>query len=191
MHQQPGVSESWNGSSDHGARRTIARIALLLLAAAAVYQGLWAQIAPRSFYRDFPGGMSWIAREGVYNEHLVRDIGGLVNGLAVLAVVAAWTLARPVLVATAVGWLVYSIPHFTFHVSHPLGDSSMQGFNLVVLTSQIVLPLLGLLAISTRREPAADTGHLAVGMHDTVDVSAQPGVETGDDLSLRPGGSHP
>jgi hypothetical protein len=135
--------------------------------------------------------MSWIAREGVYNEHLVRDIGGLVNGLAVLAVVAAWTLARPVLVATAVAWLVYSIPHFTFHVSHPLGDSSMQGFNLVVLTSQIVLPLLGLLAISTRREPAADTGHLAVGMHDTVDVSAQPGVETGDDLSLRPGGSHP
>lgn len=162
MHQNRGVSNDRSHSPDQAGRRsatrqTTARTALLLLAAAALYQGLWAQLAPRSFYDDFPGGMSWIAREGTYNEHLVRDIGGLVNGLAVVAVVAAWTLGRSVLVATAVGWLVYSVPHLGFHVTHPLGDTSMQAINVVVLTSQIALPLLGLLAITKRPSPAPTT----------------------------------
>ncbi|MEW9533993.1 hypothetical protein, partial [Microbispora sp. NPDC049125] len=37
-------------------RRLVARVALLLLAGAALYQGLWAQFAPRSFYDGFPNG---------------------------------------------------------------------------------------------------------------------------------------
>jgi hypothetical protein len=85
------------------ARKVVARGALLLLAAAALYQGVWAQLAPRSFFVDFPGGMSWVAGEGPYNEHLARDIGGLINGLAVVAIVAAWTLSRPLLLANALG----------------------------------------------------------------------------------------
>ena len=60
--------------------------------------------------------MSWIAAEGPYNEHLVRDIGGLVNGLSVVAIVAAWSLSRPLLVANALGWLVYGLPHLGFHL---------------------------------------------------------------------------
>jgi hypothetical protein len=133
-------------------RRVVACGALLLLAAAALYQGIWAQLAPHSFYEDFPGGMSWIAGEGPYNEHLARDIGGLVNGLAVVAIVAAWTLSRPLLMANALGWLIYSLPHFSFHLAHPLDDAPMQTLNVVVLTSQIALPLLGLLGVSARRE---------------------------------------
>lgn len=129
----------------------IARIALLLLAAAAFYQGIWAQLAPRSFFEDFPGGMGWVAVEGPYNEHLVRDIGGLVNGLAVVAVVAAWTLSRTLLLATAAAWLVYAVPHLGFHLAHPLDDASMQTLNVVVLTSEVALPVLGLLALQRRR----------------------------------------
>ena len=160
MHQDHAVSNARRHSPEQGgerdsARKTTARVAMLLLAAAALYQGLWAQLAPRSFYRDFPGGMSWIAREGAYNEHLVRDIGGLVNGLAVVAIVAAWSLSKPVLVATATGWLVYSVPHFGFHVSHPLDDTSMQALNVAVLASQIILPLLGLLGVSPQRGHAS------------------------------------
>jgi hypothetical protein len=143
---------------DHGltgpalARTVVARSALLLLAASALYQGLWAQLAPHSFYENFPGGMSWIATEGPYNEHLARDIGGLANGLAGVSIVAAWTLSKPLLIANALGWLIYSVPHFSFHLGHPLDDASMQALNVVVLTSEIVLPLLGLLGASARRE---------------------------------------
>ena len=136
-------------------RRLVARFALLMLAVAGLYQGLWAQAGPRSFFEQFPGGMSWIAIEGTYNEHLVRDIGGLVNGLSVVAIVAAWSLSRPLLAANALGWLVYALPHLVFHVSHPLDDAGMQALNVLVLSSEVVLPVLGLLGASWRQKPRA------------------------------------
>jgi len=120
---------------------------LVLLAAAALYQGLWAQLAPRSFYDDFPGGMSWLAGEGAYNEHFVRDIGGLANGLGVVAALTAWWLSRELVIANAAGWLTYALPHLAFHLAHPLDGAAMQVPNVVVLCSEVVLPLLGLLAI--------------------------------------------
>jgi hypothetical protein len=135
------------------ARRLVARVALLLLAVAGLYQGVWAQVGPRSFFEQFPGGMSWIAVEGPYNEHLVRDIGGLVNGLSVVAIVAAWSLSRPLLAANALGWLVYALPHFGFHVSHPLDDAGMQALNVLILSGEVVLPVLGLLGASWGRRP--------------------------------------
>ena len=136
-------------------RRLVARVALLLLAAAALYQGLWAQVGPRSFSQQFPDGMSWIAVDGPYNEHLARDIGGLVNALSVVAIVAAWSLSRPLLAANALGWLVYALPHLVYHLSRPIDDGGMQAQNVLVLTSEVVLPLLGLLGASWGREPRA------------------------------------
>jgi hypothetical protein len=127
------------------ARRAVARVALLLLAAAGLYQGIWAQVAPRSFFEDFPGGTSWVAGDGPYNEHLTRDIGGLVNGLSVVAIVAALSLSRTLLVANALGWLVYALPHLGYHLSQPLDDADMQAINVLVLCAEIVLPVLGLL----------------------------------------------
>lgn len=146
-------SAGWNAIRQHDdrqgevsqARRIMARVSLLCLAVAGLYQGVWAQIAPRSFFEDFPGGMSWIAAEGPFNEHLARDIGGLVNGLSVVAIVAAWSLSRPLLVANALGWLVYALPHLGYHLSRPLDDAGMQLLNVLVLGSEVVLPVLGLL----------------------------------------------
>lgn len=150
---------TWNAMREHhlyrhkragSKRRLVARVALLLLAAAGLYQGLWAQFAPRSFYRDFPSGLGWVAVAGPYDEHLVRDVGGLINGLAAVAIVAAVSMSTPLLIANAVGWLVYGLPHFVYHVSHPLAEAPMQALNVVVLTSEVVLPLLGLLGVSAR-----------------------------------------
>src|SRR4051812_3580016 len=112
MHRR---SVGWDSKSQHAhdwkspghTRAAIARTALLLLAAEALYQGIWAQFAPRSFYDDFPGGMGWVAAEGSFNEHLVRDIGGLATALGVVTICAAWTLSRPLLIANALGWFVY------------------------------------------------------------------------------------
>jgi hypothetical protein len=144
------------------ARRLVARAALLLLAVAGLYQGVWAQLAPRSFFEDFPGGMSWIAADGPYNEHLARDIGGLVNGLSVVAIVAAWSLSRPLLAANALGWLVYAVPHLGYHLAQPLDDAGMQALNVLVLVSEVVLPVLGLLGASWGRgRRATASGHPA------------------------------
>jgi hypothetical protein len=134
------------------ARRLVARVALLLLAVAGLYQGLWAQVGPRSFFEQFPDGMSWIAADGPYNEHLVRDIGGLVNGLSVVAIVAAWSLSRPLLAANALGWLVYALPHLAYHVSRPLDETGMQVQNVLVLSAEVVLPVIGLLGASWGHE---------------------------------------
>jgi hypothetical protein len=128
-------------------RLLIGTLALLALAAAAFYQGVWAQLAPRSFYEDFPAGLNWLAGSGPYNEHLIRDVGGLVNGLGVVAVVAAVTRSRTVLVATALAWLVYGLPHLAFHLDHPLPEGPMQALNAAVLVSEVALPVIGLLAL--------------------------------------------
>ena len=57
---------------------TTPTVATGVLTASALYVGWWASLAPRSFYDSFPGlNRMWVGGDGPYNEHLVRDIGGL------------------------------------------------------------------------------------------------------------------
>ena len=87
------------------------RIALGYLALVSFEIGVWAQFAPRSFYDHFPGlGRAWVRVDGPYNEHLVRDVGGLNLGLAAVLIVAIITLSRPAIVAAAAASLLYGIP---------------------------------------------------------------------------------
>ena len=104
--------------------RTWLRIGLGYLAIVALQVGLWAQFAPRSFYDDFPGlGRTWVSVDGPYNEHLVRDVGGLYLALAVLVIVAAVTLSRTMIATAAGAALVSGVPHFVYHVSNTDGLS--------------------------------------------------------------------
>jgi len=90
-----------------------------LLLALGIPQGLigvWALLAPRSFYDDFPAGTDgWVNVLGPFDEHLVTDVGALFVGLAVLLTIAAVTLHRTTVVAAAVTWLVFSVPHALWH----------------------------------------------------------------------------
>jgi hypothetical protein len=90
-----------------------------LLLALGIPQGLigaWALFAPRSFYDDFPAGTDgWVNALGPFDEHLVTDVGALFIGLAVLLAIAAFTLHRTTVVAAAVTWLVFSVPHTVWH----------------------------------------------------------------------------
>jgi hypothetical protein len=146
---RPGRRSTAPGSSEAArevrGRRVLARAALVVLAAEGLYQGLWAQVAPRSFFEEFPGGKGWIAGDGPYNEHLARDVGGLVNGLAVVALIAAFTLSKPLLSATVAGWLVYALPHLGYHLAEPLHGEGAQSLNVLVLLSEVILPVVGLL----------------------------------------------
>ena len=94
---------------------------------------------------------------GPYNEHLVRDYGGLNLALGVLLVFAAVMLERRLVQASLVAWLVYAVPHFVFHVTQvhhfSLGDNLAQ---LSSLGFQVLLPLV-LLVLTRMRSTSVQT----------------------------------
>ena len=121
--------------------RLAVRVALLLLLVTALVVGVWATVAPRSFYLDVPGGSHmWVAADGPYNEHLVRDVGELNLALAVVTGCALVWMTRAVTVAAALAWLVYSLPHFAYHASNlQVVSGSDQPAELVSLAIPILL----------------------------------------------------
>ena len=68
----------------------LTRVWLTLLGLVGLFVGTWATFFPRSFYDDFPAGSghAWVAADGPYNEHLVRDVGALNLALAAVAIAA-------------------------------------------------------------------------------------------------------
>lgn len=124
----------------------LARVVLAVLAVSGAIVGLWATFAPRSFYDDFPGGgRSWVAPDGPFNEHLVRDVGSLNLALTVLTVAAAIMLVRSLVVVAALGWLAYGIPHLVYHLRHrDVYDTGDQVANLVSLA---LVPVLAVVAL--------------------------------------------
>jgi hypothetical protein len=154
-----------------GVRGKRAVAALLALSAADV--GLWASIAPGSFFRSFPGGgHHWVSVIGPYDEHLVRDVGGLYLSLVAVSV---WAVVRPrpeILRLAGVAWLVFSIPHLAFHAAHlgPLGLADQVG-NMVGLGGTVVLAMVLLLpgprgpadTDATRRRAAPSSGGARAG----------------------------
>jgi hypothetical protein len=98
-------------------RDTVLRIGLAALAVPAFIVGAWAGFAPRSFYDDFPGfGRMWVAPDGPYNQHLVRDVGVLNLALVTVTVVALVTLVPMLVRGVLAAWLVYSVPHLVYHL---------------------------------------------------------------------------
>jgi hypothetical protein len=124
------------------------------LALSAALVGFWATFAPHSFYRSFPlPGHHWVSPAGPYDEHLVRDVGGLYLSLLVVTV---WAIVRrnPELLRVAgAAWFVFSLPHLVFHLGHldglttfdKAGESTSLGLTLLFAL------LLTLPSRSTRR----------------------------------------
>jgi hypothetical protein len=125
------------------------RIALGYLALVSLEIGVWAQLAPRSFYDHFPGlGRAWVRVDGPYNEHLVRDVGGLNLGLAAVLIIALVTLSRPTIVAASLASLLYGIPHLAYHIANTDGlATSDVAVSLGGLALFAVLPI-ALIALS-------------------------------------------
>ena len=102
--------------------RTWTRIALGYLTLVSLEVGVWAQFAPRSFYDNFPGlGRAWVRVDGPFNEHLVRDVGGLNLGISAILIAAFVTLSRPMIIAASVATLLYGVPHLVYHIANTEG----------------------------------------------------------------------
>jgi hypothetical protein len=136
----------------------VIRAALAALAVVGLSSGLWAEFAPRSFYDDFPGGgRAWVAADGPYNEHLVRDFGALNLALTVVTVVAIVTLGRAVVLAAGLAWIAFSVPHLVYHARHlDVFDTSDQVAAMAALVLGVVLPTIVLVA--ELRRPTVSPG---------------------------------
>ncbi|AEV83989.1 hypothetical protein ACWT_2967 [Actinoplanes sp. SE50] len=124
-----------------------------MLAMSAAFVGVWAAGFPVSFYRDFPwAGAHWVSALGPYNEHLVRDVGGLYLALLVVSV---GVVRRPTLRRVAGGaWLVFSAEHLLWHALH------LDAFSRVhQVTSMVALSVpLALSALLLRPERGVSAG---------------------------------
>ncbi|HEX6254895.1 MAG TPA: hypothetical protein VFZ70_03695 [Euzebyales bacterium] len=141
------------------------RIALGALAAVAATVGVWALLAPGSFYSDFPFGRAWVAVDGPFNEHLIRDVGALNLGLAVVAAVAAYR-AEPALVRlAAAAALVVGAPHLLYHTLHLDGLAPLDAaMNVVTLGLGVIVPTwLAWSPAPRARSDAAPRRHTAIG----------------------------
>ncbi|MGI9601586.1 MAG: hypothetical protein ACR2QE_06865 [Acidimicrobiales bacterium] len=131
-------------------RTTWHRLGLLVIFGGSVVVGFWAQLAPQSFYDSFPGaGRVWIAIDGPYNEHLLRDVGGLNLALALVAFVAMLR-PEPLLVATAAGAaLVFGAPHLLYHLANlDTLDTGDQVGLIVSLGVAVVVPVALLIDVA-------------------------------------------
>jgi hypothetical protein len=139
--------------------RTPSRVALGYLAVLSLVVGLWAQFWPRSFFTEFPGlgGEGWVRLTGgPYNEHLVRDHGGNNLTLFVVTIAAAITLDRGITAHASAGWLVYSVPHFEFHLAHLGGFNRFAAVNQMAglgLAIGIPAALLAIVCATPRANP--------------------------------------
>lgn len=130
-------------------RRSVAAI----LVATGVPQaliGLWAVLAPHNFYRDFGPGGGWVSALGPYDEHLVRDVGGLSLGLGTLLIIAALRAGRELTLIAVAVWLLFAFPHTVYHLLNldPLETADAIA-NVVGLVWTVVGPLLAV-ALATR-----------------------------------------
>jgi hypothetical protein len=130
-------------------RRGWLRAGLLFLAASGLGAGLWPLPFPRAFYEDFPlPGRDWVSTLGPYNEHLIRDYGGLNLALGVLFLFAALFPERRLVQASLVAWIFYAVPHFAFHATQMRHFSPGDNLAQLISLGFLVLFPLALLFVS-------------------------------------------
>ena len=137
----------------------LARLLLFVLALITLELGVWATLAPQSFFNSFPGGgRHWVAADGPFNEHLVRDFGSLNLALALLLIVALVVGTR-LLVTTAAGaYLLFALPHFLYHLFNlqAFADSSDKVANVFTLALSVVAPIV-VIVLAQKTRPASSS----------------------------------
>ena len=125
------------------------RAGLTVLALITLVVGAWQYFAPRSFYTDIPT----VAADPPFNQHLMTDVGGLGLALAVVLAAAAVTMDGLLIRVALAAYLVYSVSHLLFHVTHLTGLSA--GGTAFLVTSLTLLPgfALVLLVLAARAGP--------------------------------------
>lgn len=130
--------------------RLVSKVGLVLLGVPGLLISAWILLAPRSFYDDFPGfGNPWVSPDGPFNEHLLRDYGASQLALVVLTVCALVWFTKPLVISTALAWLVASTPHLVYHL---LNLDQYETADKIGIGGSLVLPpILALVVLFAAR----------------------------------------
>ena len=119
--------------------KTVVRVGLAILVLVQLGTGLWQQVVPESFYRDFPT----VDLAPPFNEHLMRDFGGANIALGIIVLAVAVWLEKRYVVLVLVAYLAFSVPHLVFHMGHLHDATSGEiAFQVVSLGSAVLLPIV-------------------------------------------------
>ena len=144
---------------------TLRRLLLWVTAVIGAYVGLWASFWPASFYDSFPGlGRIWIAVDGPFNEHLIRDVGGLYLGLAIASAAATWSRSPDAGRVIGVAWVVFGLPHLIYHASQFGQLSPVDAIgNAITLGGSLILGIVLLLPGPPDRARSVDATREGAG----------------------------
>lgn len=114
---------------------------LVVLAIPQLLVGVWALLATRNWYENFPGfGPDLVASIPPFNDHLAADAGGgfLATGLGLL-LACVWPRRELVLLALAI-FLAFALPHTLYHSFNeaPGLEGSEDVVNAVSLWFQVI-----------------------------------------------------
>ncbi len=122
--------------------RTEFQVVLLFLGGIQFLNGVWATVSPSGFYGDFPFGWGWVEALPAYNEHLMRDVGGLFLATGFILLAAAWFMERRLTILALVSYLLFAVPHAIYHyLNLEPYDGRDTIANVIVLGATVVLPL--------------------------------------------------
>lgn len=91
----------------------------------------------------FPASGAWIAIDGPFNDHLIRDVGALYLALAGASVAAIFSRSPDAGRVVGVAWTVFGIPHLAYHLAHleSLAPIDVVG-NIVALGGSLALGIV-------------------------------------------------
>jgi hypothetical protein len=134
----------------------VRRVILWVMAVIGAYVGCWASLWPQSFYDSFPGfGRVWVAVDGPFNEHLIRDVGGLYLGLAAASAAATFSRSADAGRVIGVAWTVFGLPHLVYHARHLAGMSLVDAVGNVLSLGGMLLLGITLMLPGPRSGPAS------------------------------------
>lgn len=122
-------------------RRLLAtRIVLAVLAVQGAIVGLWATLAPHSWYTSFPGfGVQWVAADGPFNHHLTGDVGAFFLALTAVTIAALVVNGTTAARMAGVGWLTFAIPHFLYHALHKPAELDAGSFTASLIAAFLLV----------------------------------------------------
>ena len=122
-------------------RERLARAVALLVGLLTLGFGLWALVAPASFYEA-------IARFPPYNHHFLHDVGAFQIGLGATLLLAVWF--RDALVVALGGYTIGAVAHAAAHVlDRDLGGNASDPLSLTILA---LVALAAVLLYASRKE---------------------------------------
>ncbi|MBB6565829.1 hypothetical protein [Kribbella sandramycini] len=121
------------------------RSVLVVFAAFELVLGVWMSFLPASFY-----AMPTLDWTPPYSEHLLRDLGGMKLGMALILAVAAITFDHLLTKVALLAYLAFALTHLIFHAGHLHWQSPGWSITLLtIMTVSVLAPLTALLATLT------------------------------------------